>query len=58
MMLDRIFTLAGALDIIGFLLCVFILVVIVLKAADLRQAVPIVTYFAVLGLSFGSPSSS
>ncbi|MCH9013138.1 MAG: hypothetical protein IIA68_08765, partial [Proteobacteria bacterium] len=55
MILDRMFTLAGALDIIGLLLCVFILVVIVLKAADLRQAVPIVAYFTVLGLGFGSP---
>ncbi len=36
MILDRMFTLVEALNIIGLLQCVFILAIIVLKATDIR----------------------
>ncbi len=53
MMLDQIFTLAEALDILGLLQCVFILTIVILKAADVETAVPTVAFFAGLGLAFG-----
>ncbi len=56
MILDRMFTLAEALDIIGLLQCVFILAIIVLKAADLRQALAVVAFFTALGVGFCLPA--
>ncbi len=57
MIFDRMFTLVQALDLIGLLQCVFILAIVVLKAADIRQAGPTVAFFAALGLSFGLPAT-
>lgn len=55
MTLDLIFTLEQALDLIGLLQCLFIVGMIVLKAADRREAAPTLVFFAVLGLGFGLP---
>ena len=57
MTLDRVFTLMQVLDIIGLLQCMFILAIIFLKAADMRQAVPAVAFFIALGLGFGFPAA-
>ena len=56
MILDRMFTLVEALNIIGLVQCVFILAIIVLKAADVRQALAVVAFFTALGLGFGLPA--
>lgn len=55
MFLDRVFSVVQALDLIGLVQCVFILVLVILKAVDIRQAVPTVAFFAALGLGFGLP---
>lgn len=57
MTLDRVFTLMQVLDIIGLLQCMFILAIIFLKAADMRQAAPAVAFFFALGLGFGFPAA-
>jgi AraC-like DNA-binding protein len=57
MTFDLTFTFTQALDLIGMLQCVFILSIIYLNAVDLRQAAPSIIFFAVLGLSFGLPST-
>ncbi len=57
-MLDPIFTFAQILNLIGLLQCVFILVIIISKAADIRTAMPTLAFFSVLGLAFGLPVAS
>ena len=57
MTFDPTFSLSQALDLIGMLQCVFILTMVFLKAADLRQAAPTVAFFTVLGIAFGLPAA-
>ncbi len=57
MMLDRMFTAAQVMDLIGLLQCMVVLTLIVLKGSDLRQAWPAVAFFAALGLGFGLPAA-
>ena len=57
MRLDHLFTLAEALSILGLLQCVFILTLIVLKAADIYRTAPTVAFFTALGLGFGASDS-
>ncbi len=57
MTLDHTLSLAQVLELFGLLQCVLILTVIVLKAADIRQAAPTVAFFAVLGMGFGLPAA-
>ena len=55
MFLDQVLSVAQALDLVGLVQCVFILVLVILKATDIRRAVPTVAFFAALGLGFGLP---
>ncbi len=56
MILDRMFSLVEALNIVGLLQCGFLLAIIVLKAADVRQALAVVAFFTALGVGFGLPA--
>ena len=56
MMLDPIFTFAQTLNLFGLVQCVFILAIIVSKAANIRKAVPTLAFFTVLGIAFGLPA--
>ena len=53
MTLDQMFTLAETLSVLGLLQCVFILAIVILKAADIYRAAPTVAFFTALGLGFG-----
>ncbi len=55
MFLDQIFSVVQALDLVGLVQCVYILVIVILKSTDIRRAVPTVAFFAALGLGFGLP---
>ena len=55
MYLDQILSTVQALELVGLVQCVFILVLVILKATDIRRAVPTVVFFAALGLGFGLP---
>ena len=57
MMLDPIFSFAQILNLFGLLQCVFILAIIVSKAADIRKAVPTLAFFSTLGLAFALPAA-
>ncbi len=57
MFMDQVFSLVQVLDLIGLLQCVLILVLVILKATDIRQATPTVAFFAALGLGFGLPAT-
>ncbi len=57
MMLDPIFTFAQTLNLFGLLQCMFILAIIVSKAADIREAVPTLAFFSTLGLAFALPAA-
>lgn len=58
MILDQAFSLAQVLDLIGLLQCLFVLLLVGMKASDMRQAVPTVAFFAVLGLGFALPATT
>ena len=55
MIFDQMFSLIQVLDIIGILQCAFVLVIVIFKAADFRQAYLVLAFFTVLGMSFGLP---
>ncbi len=56
MIFDQMFSLIQVLDVIGILQCAFVLVIVVLRAADLRQAYLVLAFFTVLGVGFGLPA--
>ena len=56
MMLDPTFTLAQTLNLLGLVQCVFILAIIVSKAADIRETMSTLAFFTVLGIAFGLPA--
>ncbi len=50
---DQVFTVVQVLNLIGLFQCVFVLAIVILKAADIYGAAPTVAFFAALGLGFG-----
>lgn len=56
--LDQVFSFVQVLELIGLLQCLFILLLVGMKASDFKQAVPTAAFFSVLGVSFGLPATT